>query len=174
MQNTTAHDFIQLQHEWSQSSNWTHSRCKRNTMRLLVLILYIWKEKINNTHFIITTFPSKCSHESQQLKFFKFIILFSNVLKKYTLIMSFHYEKTMPFQCNLYYFYNVIMSWKWWHTWSIFMKFSSFVNKWSWKIARNLSCAFRKLVYYLYTFIQLHSNLRHAIGFLGTYVWREL
>lgn len=131
MQNTTAHDFFQLQHEWPQSSNWTHSKCKRNTMRLLVLIVYIWKEKIINTHFIITTFPSKCSHESQQLKFFKFIILFSNVLKKYALIMSFHYEKTMPFYCNLYYFYNVIMSCKLQHTWSIFMKFSSFVNKWS-------------------------------------------
>ena len=131
MQNTTAHDFFQLQHEWPQSSNWTHSKCKRNTMRLLVLIVYIWKEKIINTHFIIITFPSKCSHESQQLKFFKFIILFSNVLKKYTLIMSFHYEKTMPFYCNLYYFYNVIMLCKLQHTWSIFMKFFSFVNKWS-------------------------------------------
>ena len=131
MQNTTAHDFFQLQHEWPQSSNLTHSKCKRNTIRLLFLIVYIWKEKIINTHFIITTFPSKCSHESQQLKFFKFIILFSNVLKKYTLIMFFHYEKTMPFYCNLYYFYNVIMLCKWWHTWSIFMKFSSFVNKWS-------------------------------------------
>ena len=104
--------FFQLLHEWPQSSNWTHSKCKRNTMRLLVLIVYIWKKKVINTHFIITTFPSKCSHESQQLKFFKFIILFSNVLKKYALIMSFHYEKTFSFYCNLDYFYNVIMSCK--------------------------------------------------------------